>query len=472
MIADATSRRQFLATASAGALSTISARQRRPNFVILFTDDQRFNTIRALGNREVHTPNMDRLVARGVTFTHTFTQGGLVGAICMPSRAQLMTGRSVFQVHRGIIDRQASPDPALVTFPEQLRASGYTTFATGKWHNGPVLFNRSFSSGGPIFFGGMDNHLGTLVHDYDPTGAYPKTKARNGAKFSSEMFADSAVSFLRSRDTTKPYLLYVAFTSPHDPRMAPAEYTAMYDTGKIALPVNYLPEHPFDNGELKVRDELLAPFPRTREEVQKHIAGYYAMVSEVDAQIGRVIDAVDASPDADNTWIIFAADNGLAVGQHGLLGKQNLYDHSWRVPLVISGPGVPKGHRTHGLCHLMDVCPTILSLADVPVPPGQNARSLRLALTSGRASLRPFVIGAYRDVQRAIRTERWKLILYNVGGRKSTQLFNLQRDPFEQTNLAGEGQHTAIVSELATTLQQALTAAGDTTRLDDEKWTA
>lgn len=462
-----TTRRRFLAGLGAAPFAAAQRAAKRPNFVVLFTDDQRFDTVRALGHPEVRTPNMDRLVKRGVTFTHACTQGGLHGAICQPSRGQLMSGRSVFRVHRELIEKQADPNPEYVTFPELLRREGYVTFITGKWHNGPKLLNRGFSSGGNIFFGGMDNHLKTQVNDYDPTGAYPKDKIRTAPKFSSETFGDTAVEFLKTRDKSKPYLLYVAFMSPHDPRMAPGRFESMYKPEKVSLPGNFLPQHPFDNGEMKVRDEMLAPFPRTESEVRRHIAAYYAMVSEVDHQIGRILDGVD-----EDTFVIFLGDNGLAVGQHGLLGKQNLYDHSWRVPMVISGPGIAKGRRADTLCHIMDVCPTIAGLAGVAAPKNLDARSLEPALRDQNATVREYVIGAYRDVQRAIRTDRWKLILYNVNGAKTTQLFDVISDPLEKNNLAGLPEHAGRIAEMKATLQRELRAAGDATDLDAPRWAA
>jgi arylsulfatase A-like enzyme len=454
-------RRAFLAGAVAAAVRGQNA---QPNFVVILTDDQRFDTIRALWGGEIQTPNMDRLVRRGVSFTHACTQGGLTGAICMPSRAQLMTGRSVFRVHKGIVDQQDSPDPALRTFPEFLRGHGYTTFATGKWHNGPKLFQRSFSNGSAIFFGGMSDHLSIPVFDYDSSARYLSDAGKPAGRFSSEVFTDAALGFLRSRPAARPYLLYVAYTSPHDPRMAPERFAKMYDPSRVQLPRNFMPRHPFDNGELKVRDELLASFPRTEGEIRKQIAAYYAMVSEVDAQIGRVLDAVEASPDAANTYIVFAGDNGLAVGCHGLLGKQNLYDHSLRVPLIISGPGVPKDARADTLCHLMDVCPTVLDLAGVACE-GLDGRSLRPVLRDEKHRVRDQIVAAYRDVQRAVRTEDQKLILYSVNGTRTTQLFDLRRDPDEMNNLAA--REPTRVRELASLLNIGLTAAGD----DGWKWT-
>lgn len=465
-----TQRREFLATLAGAVAGFARTNARRPNFVFLLTDDQRFDTISALGHPVVRTPNMDRLVRRGVTFTHACTQGGLIGGICAPSRAQLMTGRSVFRVHRHIIDRANDPDPAYVTFPQSLREAGYTTFITGKWHNGAPLLQRSFSSGAAIFFGGMSDHLKVPVFDYRSSGDYPKREAAIAAKFSSEAFTDEALRFLSGRDAAKPFLLYVAYTSPHDPRMAPKRFADQYRPEAIEQPRNFLPEHPFDTGNLRGRDEMLAGFPRTPEEVRRHIAAYYAMIAEVDAQIGRVLDAVERSGLADNTYIIWAGDNGLAVGQHGLFGKQNLYEHSLRVPMVVSGPGIAGGRRADGLCQMMDLCPTIYDLAGLRAPAALDGRSLKPALDNPRAPLRPEVVAAYQNFQRAIRTDRWKLILYNVGGRKTTQLFDLREDPLEMRNLASDAGQARRIRELKALMSERLKEAGDPADLDAAQW--
>jgi arylsulfatase A-like enzyme len=308
------------------------------------------------------------------------------------------------------------------------------------------------------------------VFDYDPSGEYPKSKARTAEGFSSEVFTNEALRFLKNQTGTRPYLLYLAYTAPHDPRMPPKQYADLYDPEKIELPANFLSEHPFDNGNVRGRDEQLAGFPRTPAEIRKHIAAYYGMISEVDAEIGRVLDAVERHPLADNTYVIFASDNGLAVGQHGLMGKQSLYDHSLRVPLVISGPGIPRDRRTHGLCQLMDLHPTILELADVPPPSPLDGRSLVKTLRQPTAPLRPDVMAAYQNFHRAIRTDRWKLIAYNVDGVKHTQLFDLTADPLEMRNLAGDAAQARRLRELRALLATRLKEADDL--IDIEKWSA
>jgi arylsulfatase A-like enzyme len=459
------SRRRFAAAASTWA---VRAQPRRPNFVVLFTDDQRFDTIAALGQSGVRTPNLDRLVRRGLTFTHTHTMGGTHGAICVPSRGMLMTGRSLFRVHRDVMAQNA-PE-TFPTIPEHLRNAGYETFATGKWHNTKRLFQRSFSASGPIFWGGMTDQFKVPVTGFDPEGRYPKAMERIEQQFASTLFADAAVDFLRRRDRKKPYLLYTAFTAPHDPRTAPERFAQMYAPDQMKLPPNFLERHPFDNGDLEVRDEKLAAFPRTVAEVQRHLADYYAMVSAVDHEIGRVLDAVDASADASNTYILFAGDNGLALGQHGLMGKQNLYDHSLRVPMIVAGPGVPQNARQSALCYIMDLAPTILDLAGLGVPPEMEARSLKGFCTGQSQEWRSHVFAAYRNFQRGVRTERWKLIEYNVNGQRTTQLFDLKRDPWEQKNLAGDALHGPNVARLRKLLAREMRRVDDPADLASAKW--
>ncbi len=454
-------RRSFVSTLGAAVLAP--AQTRKPNFIVIYTDDQRFDTIRALGNKEIHTPNMDRMANRGVAFTSAYIMGGTQPAVCAPSRAMLMTGQALFRAARNTGSTpgdKLEPGPFHM-FPEVLRQNGYQTFATGKWHNGPKLFARAFSDGGNIFFGGMGDQLKMPVQDFDPSGAYPKSAIRPSGKFASELFADTAVKFLNGYRSERPFLLYCSFTSPHDPRMAPKQFADMYSPDKVSLPKNFLPEHPFDNGELKVRDEMLAPHPRTPAVVKEHLAAYYAMVSEVDHEIGRILDALDRSPHAANTYVVFAGDNGLAVGQHGLLGKQSVYDHSVHVPLIVYGPGVPKGKRCEAFVYLYDIAPTIYEWAGIPKPATVDGESLVPLLKDPRRLVRESMFFAYRNLQRAVQTKEWKLIRYTVNGKETIQLFHIAKDPWETNNLAGKPEYRAQQEKLLAELQQWQQKTGD-----------
>ncbi len=447
----------------------------RPNILFFFTDDQRYDTIRALGCDAIHTPTLDRLVRAGTSFTHAHVMGGTSPAVCMPSRAMLMTGRSLFHLDGS----GASVPDAHRLLGEVLREAGYATFGTGKWHNGPAAYARSFTDGAEIFFGGMSDHWNVPACDFDPTGEYsthpvcPNPGGSNeirerqcdhikAGKHSTELFADATIDFLHRRPGDQPFFAYVSFMAPHDPRIMPQEYLDRVDPAALPLPPNYMPAHPFDNGELKIRDELLEDWPRTEEASRQHLAEYYAMIAHVDAEMGRVLQALEETGAMENTIIVFAGDNGLAVGRHGLMGKQNLYEHSVRVPLLLAGPGVPRGETREAYAYLYDIFPTLCELLDLPVADTVDGQSLMPAIADPAERIRPSLYCAYRDVQRSVRDERYKLIEYVVGGRRTTQLFDLTTDPWELDNRAGDPAAETTVERLRHELLRWRDAVDDT----------
>jgi arylsulfatase A-like enzyme len=417
----------------------------RPNVLVLLTDDQQWNAMGALCEGRVRTPTLDRLLAEGFHFRQAYVMGSWHGAVCQPSRAMMLTGRTLWHV---------KPDlEGSTTWPQLMREAGYVTFGCGKWHNGRSSFARSFERGGHVFFGGMGDHFALPVHRFDAEGRYPREDRRPARKFSSELFADDVIEFLLDHDGTRPFFAWVAFTAPHDPRTAPEAWANAYDPATESIPPNFLPEHPFDNGELRVRDEMLAAFPRTEAVVREHLAAYHAIISHLDAQLGRILEALERSGQAGRTIVVFASDNGLAIGQHGLLGKQSLYEHSARVPLVLRGPGVPSGRRSDALCYLMDVLPTVLGLAGLPVPDQVEGTSLTPVLGGERTGVRDSIFCAYRDLQRMVRDDRYKLIRYDVEGRQRVQLFDLVEDPWERTDLAGEASAASIRARMEALLE-------------------
>jgi arylsulfatase A-like enzyme len=449
---------------------------KRPNVLFFFTDDQRFDTIGALGTPEVITPNVDRLVRRGVAFRNAYIMGGTCGAVCMPSRAMLHSGRTLWHIER---EGQAIPREH-TTLGEALRAAGYECFGTGKWHNGPGSYARSFSAGAEIFFGGMGDHWNVPAFDFDPEGAYDsrlpycpdpwlsrEVEYRKGdhvhaGAHSTDVFCDATAEFLRGLEGEAPFFAYLSFMAPHDPRTMPSAFLDMYDPAKITLPPNYMPEHPFDNGEMTVRDEKLEAWPRTEEAVRRHTAEYYAMISHLDAGVGRVLDALDETGRADDTVIVFAGDNGLAVGRHGLMGKQSLYEHSVHVPLLMSGPGIPSGEERDAFAYLLDIFPTLCDLVGIETPGSVEGRSLAPVIADVGASVRDHLSFAYRHLHRGARDERWKLIEYLVEGVRTTQLFDLEEDPWEMNDLSSSPAHVAEVERLRSWL------AGRCAELDDE----
>jgi len=469
-------RREFLANAGASLLAPAAFRGlppsapaslSRPNVLLILTDDQRFDTVGALGNPVLRTPNMDRLVRSGVAFTRAHIMGAMNGAVCIPSRAMLLTGRTLFHLEK----LGQSIPVSDVMLPELLKKAGYRTHGIGKWHNGKESYARAFGSGGPVMFGGMSDHTKVPFQDFDPTGEYPDGRQKTGAKFSSEMFSDAAVAFLEGYGGTAPFFLYLAYTAPHDPRMAPPEFARLYDPGKIELPGNFLPRHPFDNGEMEIRDEKLTVVPRDPASIRKEIAGYYAMITHVDREIGRVLDALEKTGRAGSTIIVFAGDNGLAVGQHGLLGKQSLYDHSVRVPLIISGPGIPKGRKAGTFCYLLDVYPTLCRMLGIEAPSTADGTSLVPALRDSSATVRDELFLAYTKLQRGLKTsDNWKLIRYMVNGIETVQLFNLNIDPLEIRNLAARPEEVGRVASMTAELKARMKEAGDFCDLDKPHW--
>lgn len=238
----------------------------------------------------------------------------------------------------------------------------------------------------------------------------------------------------------------------------------MYDPENIPLPVNYYPQHPFDHGNFDGRDEVLLPFPRSPEIVKQTIAVYYAVISHMDQEIGRILQALRDSGEYDNTIIVFSSDHGLGVGRHGLRGKQSMYEHTINVPLIVAGPGLPHNKRSSAQVYLRDLYPTICDLADIKVPDTVTAKSFAPILHGERDAIHPYVIGYFRDKQRMIRSDRWKLIEYPHLG--TSQLFDLSRDPYELRNLSGERQWSDVKQMLQEELKQWGQARGDSVYQD------
>jgi arylsulfatase A-like enzyme len=430
------------------AFTSARAADTRPNILFLFADDQRADTIAALGNPVIKTPNIDRIARNGLAFTRAYMQGGMHGATCVPSRAMLLSGRNLFR-----IDEQLMRDE---TWPSAFGKAGYATFMSGKWHNGADSVGKSFQAARGVFAGGMTDPLKAKLSDLVDGRLGP---AELAPKHACEVFADEAIRFI-NEPRSGPFFCYVPFDAPHDPHIVPDGFPIRYDAAQMPLPPDFLPKHPWNNGEMKVRDEMLLPTPRTREDVAAFNAEYYRYISYLDSQVGRILDALEASPHARNTLVIYAADSGVARGSHGLIGKQNLYEHSVRVPLIVSGPGIPAGKQSSAMCYLFDVLPTLGKLCGVPAPATSEGLDLSATFMDPDKPARDNLMFAYRHVQRAIRDDRWKLILYPMVDR--VQLFDLQADPFETTNLAGLPEHTERVAAMKALLKTQQAHFGDT----------
>ncbi|MEM6645921.1 MAG: sulfatase-like hydrolase/transferase [Bacteroidota bacterium] len=421
-----------------------------PNVLFLFSDDQRPDAIGAYGNPDVMTPSLDSLAAIGFNFREAHIMGAHHGAVCAPSRAMLMSGRSLFRVYDNL--------DTVRTMPQWFREQGYVTFGTGKWHQSRSSFERSFTEGQHIFFGGMGDHDATTMQDLMPDRSYT---APDSLGFSTTRFADAAVAFLeRQASREAPFFAYVSFTAPHDPRTPPPGYAERYEAAALTLPPNVAPVHPFAHiPNTDIRDEVLGAWPRTPELLQEQYAEYYGLITHMDEQSGRILHTLRAQGLAENTIVVFASDHGLGMGSHGLLGKQNLYEHSMGMPLIIAGPKVTAG-ESDALVYLYDLFPTLAQLTTrQTVYIDTDGVDLSGLMAGAQDTVRTWLFTAYTDQIRAIRDARWKLIRYPE--LHHTQLFDLQNDPGERNDLAAEAMHQDRVTNMMERLGQWQAHFGD-----------
>jgi arylsulfatase A-like enzyme len=423
----------------------------KPNILFLFADDQRADTIAALGNPIIKTPSLDRLVKKGVSFNRAYMQGGLGGATCVPSRAMLLSGQPLFRVDESLMRDE--------TWPSAFGKAGYSTFVSGKWHNGVQSISKSFQNARSVFVGGMTNPMKAKLSNVSG-GVLEKPIV--SSKHACEVFADEAIEFIKTQKDA-PFFCYVPFDAPHDPHIVPDDFKVSYDPQSIPTPPNFLPQHPWDNGEMSIRDEMLLPWPRTELAVKEIIAEYYRYVSYLDSQIGRILDALESSPHSKNTIIVFSADSGVARGSHGLVGKQNVYEHSMRVPLIIAGEGIPQNQRTDAMCYLFDVLPTLGKLCGVQPPNKSEGVEFTSALKNPSQPARSSLMLAYKNVQRAVSDGTWKLIRYPQVNK--TQLFDLQADPQELNNLAEKPEYVQKMKDLLALLSREQATHGDSSLL-------
>lgn len=442
-----------------------------PNVLFIFADDQTFESIGSLNNNEIKTPNLDQLKDMGATFTHTFNQGSWAPAVCVASRTMLNTGKYIWKAARYSAKAAKREDPNLPEkmveyevkqevpkgyWSEYMKAEGYDTYFAGKWHVGRKV-NEIFDVCGTVR-GGMPNQTREryerkfIEGEPDTWSPYDKSKEGfwKGGKHWSEVLGDEALGFLDAATNDEdPFFMYLAFNAPHDPRQSPKEYVDMYPLENISVPQSFLTEYPYceeAGAGPKLRDEKLAPFPRTKRSVKINRQEYYAIISHMDAQIGRILEALEKSGKADNTYIIFTADHGLALGDHGYIGKQNMYDRSMRVPLFVTGPGIKAGKVINEKVYLQDAMATALDIAGSEAINEVDFTSL-LPLCDGTSKNgNEAVYGAYLGNQRMIRTDRYKMIVYPTAN--IVRLYDLKKDPWEMHDLAGDAKYKKQMDKL------------------------
>ncbi|OEJ99002.1 choline-sulfatase [Flavivirga aquatica] len=469
----------LLITLTACNKKTKEEKKEAPNVVFIFADDMSYSTINALGNTGIETPNLNRLVNNGTTFTNTYNMGGWNGAICTASRSMIISGRSLWDINQFRTNwlKNKKLDK---TWGKLMEANGYDTYMTGKWHIDakaskvfqnvvhirPGMPGDSWEHEEMIakFKAIKDTKINPAsvmpigynrpLNEQDTSWFPTDTKFGGfweGGKHWSEVLKDDAFTFIEKAEKSEnPFFMYLSFNAPHDPRQAPQEFLNKYPLDKISLPKSWLPEYPFKNGMgcgPDLRDEALAPFPRTEYATKKHIQEYYALITHLDVQIGKIIKRLEASGKMDNTYIIFTADHGLAIGKHGLIGKQSQFDHSIRAPFIISGPDIPKNKKVTHDIYLQDAMATTLEIANIKKPNYVFFNSV-LDLAKGKQTKSHYeaIYNGYVDLQRMIRKNGYKLIVYPK--IEKTLLFDLNNDPEEIQNIASLAKNKTKVKTL------------------------
>lgn len=416
-------------------LCRVNAAADRPNFLFILADDQSHETLSCYGNTVCETPNLDRLAKEGMVFDDAHHMGAWSGAVCTPSRTMIMTGRTVWNIPGAkgpglSFPKSFRKEAAQQSMPAVFNRAGYDTFRTCK--NG-----NSFNEANARF-----------------TTSRTASKRDGTPEGGSEWHGDQVMDFLKQRQQTKgkkPFLIYYGFSHPHDPRNATPELAEKYgaeNAGPGAAPnpkspklqPNWLPAHPFHHGHPGLRDEVKVQGVREKRDeatVRNELGREYACIENIDRQVGRVLKQLEKIGELDNTYVIYTSDHGIAVGRHGLMGKQNLYEHTWRVPFIVRGPGIKASSRASGYIYLLDVLPTLCDLAGVETPDVVEGRSFRPVLEGKADRVRDVLYGVYcggtKPGMRSVKTDGWKLIEYDTldGQVRETQLFDLRANPLE-----------------------------------------
>lgn len=482
----------FLAFLALLCGSSFAADGKRPNILFILVDDQSPFDLKIYNPQSpLETPNIDRLAREGMVFDGAYHMGSFSGAVCTPSRHMIMSGRTVWHLPIAPLAMQKGLCPSNLeqqTIPAVFNRAGYATMRTCKQGNSYEAANKLF----------------TVRQDATKRGGTPET--------GSAWHGDRVMDYLAQRESakdTKPFLIYYGFSHPHDERDGTPEllekYGAINHTDPSApppaspkapkLPPNYLPAHPFHHGHPGLRDEVAVSgvWERRDERTICNEQGREMACSEnIDIQIGRVLAKLEAMGELENTYILYTADHGIAIGRHGLQGKQNLYQHTWRVPFIVKGPDIKPGSRVEGNIYLLDVLATLCDLAGITPPETNEGTSFKPVLSGQKPTIRDVLYGVYnggtKPGMRCVKQGDWKLIKYDVmnGSVRETQLFNLRDNPDEfltghhdpkvtaltgvtpaphQVNLAGDPKYAAKLAEMEALLLAEMRRLNDPWRL-------
>jgi arylsulfatase A-like enzyme len=423
----------------------------RPNVIFVLTDDQGYWAMGCSGNREIRTPNLDRLAGTGIRFENFFC----TSPVCSPARASIMTGRIPSQhgVHDWIRGGNMSENgkPAIeylrgqTAYTDVMAASGYTCGLSGKWHLGHSLLSQKGFSHWYVHQKGGGNYRGApMIRDGEP---YEEPS------YVTDAITDDALAFLADQDAGKPFYLGVHYTAPHSPWVDqhPQAIVDSYDDCPFSSCPDEAP-HPW-----KVNSAPSGSGDKRREILK----GYFAAVTAMDHNVGRILDYLEEQDLRDRTLVVFMSDNGMNMGHHGFFGKGNgtfplnMYETSVKVPCIVSHPGsVSEGVVEDGLFSQYDFMPTLLDYLELenPNPDPLPGRSFSPVLQGreSRGRREVVVFDEYGPV-RMIRTGRWKYVhRYPYG---PNELYDLSRDPGELENLYGAEEHSEIVEEMRSRLR-------------------
>ncbi len=448
----------------AGGVLQAADASRPPNIVLIVADDMRPDAPSFVGNRVIATPNIDALALRGAVFPRATCSS----PICHVSRSEMFSGRPLVgsDVERGA-GGAVKFNPAWTLWPQHMKRAGWHTVYSGKWHVGSSPWSNGFVETAGLFSGGGGPAGSAATLSKTPTGravtGYRGWTFKNDknqplpelgvglTRETDRVITDRAVEAMR-RCADRPFFIQISYTAPHDPLHWPEGRENQLDYRKMPLPPNFLPAPEFDTGNISGRDEQVVPAPRTAEDVQRERAIYFSQVENVDRQIGRVVRALEELGQLQNTVIIVTSDHGLALGSHGLMGKQNQYEHTINVTLVMAGPTIPTGKSFAAQCYLRDLYPTVSELAGLPIPSSVEGRSLVPVLRGRQAEVHDAIFGYFTDVQRMIRDpDGWKLISYPKTGRH--QLFNVAADPHELRDRVAEPEQQARLARMKSQLR-------------------
>ncbi len=438
-------------------LFSVSAQTvQKPKYNVLFiaVDDLR-PELGAYGNKIIKTPNIDKLASWGVRFDAAYAQYPL----CNPSRVSMLTGR--YPTQTGVLDNRTwfgAAHPDFVSLPKYFKRQGYASLRTGKiFHNG-IDDTDAWTSGGEKrnFEGAVNTTApGQNVQKSDRIVEIEG----NGASDGDYRFATRAIEFLEEYKD-KPFLLMLGFSKPHSPPTAPKHMFEMYDVARMPLPVDFAPRPKVPAGfpKLSVSErnvDLFVDRDASEAEAREMIRAYYASTTFTDANVGRVLDALERLKLRDKTIIVFWGDHGYHLGEKGKWAKWNsLFEVAARVPLVIVMPGAKgNGKASPRVVEAIDLYPTLAELCGLPQPQGPAGQSLKPLLDNPRAKWNQpaFTVTKFG---RAVRTERWRYAEWPDGEAGGAMLFDHARDPHELKNLANDPAHAKVVKEMKALLDQ------------------